>query len=122
MGDLATKGQMNVQAFVHDLFSFGVGSRMAAVFNSVDWGPNITRADREHVTESAQVRQYCVNWSIQNDDSFGNNVRVLMQLCRGDVAAASKALKEYAKYCKVQEKLENRETELSGAMNVGNLP
>jgi hypothetical protein len=109
--DLATSEEMNLEAFAHDLFSFGVGGRMAALFDSVDWGPNITSADREHVTESAQVRQYCVNWPIYNDDSFGNNVRVVMELCGGDVQAVKKARKEYAKYCNLHDSSEHREIE-----------
>jgi hypothetical protein len=68
------------------------------------------------------VRQYCVNWPIYNDDSFGNNVRVVMELCGGDVQAVEKARKEYAKYCNLQDSSEHREIELSGAVDVANLP
>lgn len=122
MSVLASKKQMDVEAFAKNLFTFGVGARMAGVFRSNDWGPKITQADRDHVTESAQVRQYCVDWPVDNEDFFGNNCLLMMTLCSGDEAAASYAAKEYAAYLKVEAKSVNREVELSGAVDLTNLP
>ena len=72
------------------------------------------------MTES--VRQYCVDWLIDNDDFFGNNCLLMMTLCNDDVAAVGQAQNEYAAYLKVQAKSVNREAELSGAVDLTDLP
>jgi hypothetical protein len=100
------------------MFLFGVGGRMLNLFNSKIWGPSLTQNDKEHLCDSATVREYCISWPLKYEDEFGNLAQIAVQYCSKD---AKDAIKKYNAYWKKQNSSENRSVVLSGMVDLSTL-
>ena len=91
-----------------------MGGRMLKLWPG--WS-DLSKDDRDHVCSMDRVRQYCVDWCLDNSEAFEKLARFALKYPRGNLKALDKDFKK-----NTVARLADESVALSGAVEVKGLP